>query len=87
MGKTKADQKKQVLGKLVEQIQIPGDGIYAMSEVPKAKTPKQASLIEAAKVSHPKFAQVLREIAESADLDVTIKTVLLIKPKKKNKGE
>lgn len=70
------------LAGLVQQIREPGDGVYALSTVPKKSTETLAQMVMAANASHPKLVDVLKQVADASGLDVTVKTVLLIKPKK-----
>jgi len=77
--------KEKAMQQLMEQIESPGDGVFAISTVPKKNSATLDQLVQASAGTHTKMIQILKAIAESSGLDLTVKTVLLIKPKRGNK--
>lgn len=82
----KPDEARAMAG-LIGQIRTPGDGVYALSTIPTKSQKDLVQLIETTNISHGKFVEVLKQVADASGLDLTVKTVLLIKPSKKAKAK
>ena len=80
-------QFRSVMKQLNAKICFPGDEVLAVSTVGPENRKQLDDLTTACHASHEKYIQILKQVAETSGLDLTVKTVLLIKPKTKTGGQ